>query len=107
MAASAMLFTRPMCRELLHGFSSTPEDTHGQLRPERRSGPAYFGFTKTGMDELLVANVSMYRRGGRPFRLHWRAQGVIKVGQDVVNVLDPDAQADHLRQNASLALFLG
>ena len=55
-AASAMLFTKPMCRKALRGFSSVPGCTVGQLRPDRRSESGYFGFTKTGiLDSLLRA----------------------------------------------------
>src|SRR5579862_4664373 len=105
MAASAMLLTRPMCRKLLRGFSSAPGCTRGQLRPDRRSGPGYFGFKKTGMaDSPLRAAASgvLAYQSRLPFsltilayhsRLHCRAQGLIEVGQDVVDMFDPNAQA--------------
>src|SRR5208283_1432852 len=93
MAASPMLLTRPMCRKVPRGLSSAPGCTRGQLRPERRSEPGYFAFKKTGM-----ANSS---------RSYCSVQGLIEVGQDVVDMFDADAQANHLRQNAGLALFLG
>src|SRR6516165_4535739 len=101
MAASAMLLTRPMCRKV-RGFSLAPGCTRGHLRPDRRSGPRYFGFKKTGM-----ANSSLGSRGERRSRLQCHIQGLIEIGQDVVDMFDPDAQADHLRQNASVALLLG
>src|SRR5213082_2049498 len=91
MAASAMLLTNPMCRTVPRRVSGAPGCTRGQSRPDRRSGPGYFGFNKTGMGELLGA-----RRGGRRSRLRCRVQGLIEVGQDVVDVFGPDAQADHL-----------
>jgi hypothetical protein len=49
MAASAMLLTKPMCRKVLRGMLSAPGCTRGQLRPDRRSGPGYLAFKKTGM----------------------------------------------------------
>src|ERR1700733_3198614 len=35
------------------------------------------------------------------------AKGLIEVGEDVVDVLDSDAEADHLGQYARVALFFG
>src|SRR5579871_2112955 len=94
MAPSAMLLTKPMCRKGSRGSSSAPGCTRGQLRPARRSGPGYLAFKKTGM-----TNSSS--------RLRCRAESLIEIGQDIVDMFDPDAQANHLWQNAGLALFLG
>jgi hypothetical protein len=59
MAASAMLLTKPMCRKVLRGLSITPVCARGQLRPDRRSGPGYFAFKKTGMG--ILAYIAAFR----------------------------------------------
>jgi hypothetical protein len=44
---------------VLRGILSALGCTRGQLRPDRRSGPAYLGFKKTGMaNSSLRAAVS-------------------------------------------------
>ena len=76
--------------------------TRGQLRSDRRSGPGSFAFNKTGMANsslhaatsggLTALPRSGHDRGGPGCRRYVRSRC---------------SQADHLPQNAGVALFLG
>ena len=80
---SAFLDTRPVQagRQLRIGILRIQKDWHGKL--------------------------PVARRGERRCRLHCRVQGLIEVGQDVVYMFNPNAQADHFRQNTGASLLLG
>src|SRR5579863_7406447 len=80
-AASGMLFTRPMLMQFAARNSAWDSDG-----PESR---------KSGIGAVLRARL-LGRNQSRAGRLR-RRQRLIKVGDDIVDVLDTDGKPDHLR----------
>src|ERR1700676_4602721 len=90
-AASGMLLTRPTVMQF-EALSSTADAD----RPESKNSGIGLVLRKRllGRDQRRAAGL---RRGQR----------LIEIGDDVVDVLDPDAEPDHFRPDAGFFLLLG
>src|SRR6266850_325998 len=105
-AASGMLLTRPIVTQ----FGSASSNSTARLsRPSTtpRSGLEGSRSRQTGMTVLLVPVAVVLVRGQvaeviRPRR----PQGLVQVGDDVVGVLDADAEPDHRGGHTGVALLL-
>src|SRR5580692_5924722 len=101
-AASGMLLMSPM-------VSSWPACAGNCRVPLRRGPGAIFPLvrlesTNTGIGVSFLQSSAFARWlfNGR----RGRGESVIEILKDVVNVLDPDAETNHLRKHACAALFL-
>src|SRR6516225_5275260 len=86
-AASGMLLTRPS--------SSSRSDVLRMLPP---AGPLSM---RTG---ISILRRPLFRRQHVAVTALRRVERLVEIADDVVDVLDADAQADHLRPHAGLAL---